>query len=368
MPLLDINPLDDGPTMRTAAAPKIPGLDEALSTNPLVARHQSDTRTFQTQGLANREGQRREDAALNPPEIPSLELHEATQDPEGRVTRHYAPKAINEPQFDSFTTPQEIMERMPASESGMAQQLSRHDISIANLSRLPAPTKMRIINAAQVFNPEWKASDYATRQASRKSFTSGPLGNTKTAINTAIHHLDTVLSKADEMNNTTVPGLNAVVNPIAREIGTKGGKATREFDVAAQLLASELAKIVKGGTPTQMEVREQMQNFSHNLDPDTLRGNIQSAVELLSGKLDGLRTQYQDAYQAPNKFGFIDEDSRKILKKHGFDPDHIDPRSEGSTAAPVAGTPPAPQTPEAKPKTVRQNGVIYTLGEDGQYH
>lgn len=270
-------------------------------------------------------------AQQNPPtEIPGLEVAGVAVGPDGQQTTHFKPKALEEPQFDSFTTPQEVMEKMPASESGMAQQLARHDISITNLSRLPAPVKMRIINAAQVFNPEWKSSDFLIRQKSRSSFTSGPLGNTKTAINTAIHHLDTVLGKADEMNNSGIPALNAAINPIARGLGTKGGKATREFDVAAQLLASELAKIVKGGTPTQMEVREQMRNFSHDLDPSTLRGNIESAVELLSGKLDGLRTQYQDAYGKANEFGFVDPQSRSILKKHGFDPEHIDPTPGGA--------------------------------------
>lgn len=250
--------------------------------------------------------------------------------------------APTEPQFDQFTTPQEVEARMPSAEFGIAQQLSRHDISIANLSRFPANTKMAIINAAQTLNPDWRAADFPTRQASRRAFTSGTLGANKTSINTAIHHLDTVLSLADAMKNTGSPGVNAPLNTVGRFVGTKAGNATRQFDLAAGLMATELAKLVKGGVPTGKEVEEQKLNFSYNLPADVLKSNIATAVELLAGKLDGLRTQYQDAYGQPNKFGFIDPESRKILDKHGFDTNRIDPVSPGEKdAAPSSPQPDA---------------------------
>jgi len=209
--------------IRPEATPSIPGIEE-LDTNPLVARRQAAKQAFQSNQQTQQAAQQatiratdednRKKAArtfageaihwakdptttgksfgeIDPysqdemvkryPDIageipglydqiqsdvtgrvvgPRLTTGESATGKVGNTTVQTGKMAEAEPQFDDFTTPQDVQAAMPEGEASLAEQIGTYKVGINALGKFPANKKMQILRAAKVFNPDFDVKEF----------------------------------------------------------------------------------------------------------------------------------------------------------------------------------------------------------------
>lgn len=277
--------------------------------------------------------------------IPGLELHAVTQDSSGNVASHYAP-------IDPSTIPVSL-DNMDENEKSMAKALVEARMPVTALGRLPAANKTRIIAAAQQMNPEFNMNEYGSRQRIRQAFTSGPQAANITSANTAVGHLNNLMEAGTELHNSSLQPWNTVANYVQTKVGNP---ATTKFNVAANAVVSELAKLFKGtGAATDQEIREWRNAINTDMSPQQIQASIGEAVKLMGSRLDALKNQWEQGVKAPKDFKFLDDRSRAVLNKFGFNPDALDPVEGGEPQA----NQPAPQPEAPAPRaTTPQPGEV----------
>lgn len=231
---------------------------------------------------------------------------------------------------------------------------------------LPPAQRAQVLGALAERYPDYNTQEFASRQAARNGFAEGPEAKSITSANTVIGHLDKLNDAVDQLGNTnTLPG---ILNPIRNDVGNvvsadKQAKLSK-LNSVADAVASEMAKVFTGAAPAMQTIREWRSNFDANASPQAQKAAIQSAVELLGSRMQAMQDQWEHGVKGERDIPFVNKQSRGILTKLGVNPDVLEP----GTTAKV----PQPQVEKSisqpqKPQQVRQNGVIYTLGTDGEY-
>lgn len=281
------------------------------------------------------------------PGLENMSEKAATVDAKGNISRTYVPsEAVGA--IDPSLMGEAAFAALPESEQTIAKAIASYNMPISALGRFKPDVKQRILAAAQQGNPNFNAAEYPNRQASRKAFTSGPQAANITSLNTVVNHLEGLLQAHKDLGNSRFPIYNRGVN--ALKSGTGNPNVTK-FDVNANAVASELAKLMKGsGVPTASEMEEWRQQFAASMSPEQLKASVEKALELMAGRIDGLRNQWQSAYDEPRALSFLDPNARAILKRLGYDPHAIDPgddtpstkAGEVETGVPVKSAQPQP--------------------------
>ena len=193
---------------------------------------------------------------------------------------------------------------------------------VANLTQEDA------LSLVKQYDPTYDEKQYAVRAAMQKSITSGTYSQSISAINTVIHHLDSLSQTAKALGNGTFPLLNAGKN-IAQQTG--GSPLQHNFNIMADAVATEMAKVYKGvGTVGEQEIKDWRNNLNANMSPAQFNGAIQSMMSLLSGRLSTIVDNYQGVMGKPlSSFGggfqILTNSSAQALKDIGIDPTEIDP-------------------------------------------
>lgn len=262
----------------------------------------------------------------------------------------------------------------------IAEAIANYDMPPSQgLGRFSQADREKIM--AYAANLGYDAKEYPARLASRKDFTSGKAAFQITSLNALFHHLDAVMEAQKKVGNTRAPFVNAPMNYIRQGMGNADIGA---FDTNAGAVAEEMAKLLKGGVATKGEIDAWNEKLNSNLGPAQVNRNLREMMTLIAGRVDALRNQWQAAYNKPRDLPFIDESSKRVLEKHGFNPGEIDPAAKSvppasaaaaariaNRTAPPAEAPapsqPLPPAANSQPKVVIQNGVTYTLQPDGNY-
>ncbi|HUD75526.1 MAG TPA: hypothetical protein VMQ76_10670, partial [Terracidiphilus sp.] len=148
----------------------------------------------------------------------------------------------------------------------------------------------QLLSAVNQVYPEFKADIWPTLTAARKSFTSSGVGTVVNSFNTALQHLDRLQSNIPL--GTGLSTINAVEN-VFTPSGSKRGLTLGKFDTDANAVSNEVQKAYKGGVVTNDEYRTMMNLLDRNAAPDRIRSNIGELRQLLKGKLDSFRRQYE---------------------------------------------------------------------------
>lgn len=208
-------------------------------------------------------------------------------------------------------------------------------------------TQSDILALVQQYDPTYDAKQFATRSAMQKNIASGAIANAVTAANTVIHHLDSLSSTASALGNGTFSALNAGKN-FFQSVG--GSALQNNFNVMADAVASEMAKVYKGtGAPTENEIKDWRARLNVNMSPQQINGAIQSMISLLAGKLATVSDNYYGVMGTPlSNFGggyqILTDSSAKVLESMGIDPRQVDPtygqKQQTPTAQPTIVTAP----------------------------
>lgn len=224
-------------------------------------------------------------------------------------------------------------------EAATAKGLANYTLPISILSRMQPAQKERLIQHAQAIEPNFDVKQYPIREALQKSFTSGPDAANIASLNTVIGHLGRLSDAASELHNRSITPWNAIANEAA---SLTGNSAPTKFEQTKAAVASEMAKLFKGtGSPTDSGIREWEKTLSSSSSPEQLKTAIDGAVELMQSRADALRQKYENGFAKPNERGWLNTQSKAVLRKLGVDPGALDSASGNGT--PAVQTPTQPQ-------------------------
>lgn len=229
----------------------------------------------------------------------------------------------------------DLLRALPPGDAALVQKVANYEIPISGFGGMDAKTRQRILPLVSMYKPEFDATQYATRAALRKDFTSGKAAANIRSLNTAVSHLDSLKKAGDELDNGPLQLWNRIANAGLTAVGDP--RVTR-FENAATAVEGELATVFKGTAGTDQEIKQWRQNISAIQSPEQIDGGVKQVVELLGGRLQALRDQYEKGIGEVGGFTILSPKSREILSKIGVDPNSLE-KPTGVGAAPSGGGP-----------------------------
>jgi hypothetical protein len=151
-----------------------------------------------------------------------------------------------------------------------------------------SPEWQRVVQLATQADPTFDAGNYPARAAARKDFTSGPTSKTITGLNTLAHHINTLNSSIDGLDNGSLQTLNTVGNFFNNRTGNP---KVVKFQVAANAVADEAAKVFAGSGSALADREKLASMFDPSMSPAQLKAATAQLSELVEGKLGGLQNQ-----------------------------------------------------------------------------
>jgi hypothetical protein len=159
------------------------------------------------------------------------------------------------------------------------------------LSRLPPAVKSNVLAAVRQQYPDYDPGTYTQRQSSNRDFASGgKSGMAVKSFNVALAHLDTLEDLTRQIDNGSVPVLNAAGNYIAKQAG--GSKQTN-LDAAKSIVMNEVVKATAGVAGAESDRSKAQQIISDAGSPEQLAGAIKVVKNLMGGQVLGLQKSYE---------------------------------------------------------------------------
>ncbi len=236
--------------------------------------------------------------------------------------------------------------------------------------RMPAPSSFAMAKPywqahmalAQQYDPTFDATTWASRNATRKDFTSGQSAKAVTAMNTALGHAGLLVDNFDKLDNGQIPSWNAFANAVGTAFGSdKVTNATMAVDA----LASEARKVfAASGGGNLTELQEWQKNFPINGSPDQQKGAMKQFVNLLDSRLMSLSDQYNRGMgRTAEPLTLLEPKARSVFEKlTGGQPESSTGYQTGKNGAPQpqASGGPAPAPAQGLPPPDRRAiGGIY---------
>lgn len=190
-----------------------------------------------------------------------------------------------------------FLSQLSPAAAAQVKGIAKGDLPLPSGRVLTTPYGQSLMNAVMQYDPSASAINLPARQATRKSFVAGPDANNITAINTAIAHLGSLSNAFDTLDNSSVPGYNTASNFLANNIGlTQNNKDVQahlaDVNTYAAATANELAKVFRSTGMSESDIKEWQKDITTSATPDQSKAVIQSAINLMDGRLQALGQKY----------------------------------------------------------------------------
>ena len=177
--------------------------------------------------------------------------------------------------------------------------------------------------------PNYDYTNWQQKSKAVQSFSTGKQGDTTRALNVAVQHLGVLDDLSKALQNGDTKQVNRLANAYAEQTG---GAAPTNFNLAKQVIATEVIKATAGSVGALGDRDAVLQQIQASESPAQLAGAIQTAKRLMSGQLKGLEKQYTQATGLSN---FRDKLAPETVNALETDP------SPGANAAPASTVPTA---------------------------
>ncbi len=217
-----------------------------------------------------------------------------------------------------------FLQGLPPDVATLVKQLADYKIDPGSFSVKSGLTRSQMLALVSQYDPTYDQSQYKSRAALRQNFTSGQGAQNIRSINTAVQHLGELQKAANALGGGPIGAVNWVGNVASQLIGQP---QVNKFDVAATAVESELANVFKGTGASDQEIKAWRSSISPNMSPSQLRATIQSAVDLMAGRLSALQSQWQSGMGKPADFQILNDNAKSILQQisPNFDASQFDP-------------------------------------------
>jgi hypothetical protein len=158
--------------------------------------------------------------------------------------------------------------------------------------------------------PGWDMKKYSQQQGYVNDLASGQLNKQVISLNTLAKHLTTFEQTVDSLKNTNVKPQNAVIN-MAKNI--TGDPTITDFNMAREIVYSELQRTVTGAAVTQEGLNRVDKILSPNAGYNQMEGNIKILKEIVKGRIKPLQTQYKNIMGKDESGQILFPESSKIF-------------------------------------------------------
>ena len=240
----------------------------------------------------------------------------------GTYTKIGEDSVTGQPQY-GFVNPrtQEVTPYKPPTEQDPGAAVAGREATVDAIlqGRMAPPTSFAaskpywqgILSQAATKEPGFDLTQWGARYGTAKDFASGQARKNITSLDTVTGHLETLMDKANALDNYRFPSVNEAKN----YIGVQAGKPqVTEFNLARNAVADELAKVFRSSGMSESEIRRWQVELSAAGSPDQLRGGIRTAIDLLDSRRDALKQQYRST-MGRDPPDFLSEKGQKALDR-----------------------------------------------------
>lgn len=258
-----------------------------MGNNKVTQEQQSDG-SWKTIATAGRFAPQQSAASALAQQIALMKAHGATED-DIKAKLGIGGGLTNTPAYNpNGPTGDEFIKSLPSNDQPIVKAVLDGRYPIPTGKAATSPEWQRVVQLATQADPTFDAANYPARAAARKDFTSGQTSKTITGLNTLAHHIHTLDSAIDGLNNGSLQTLNAAGNFIQNRIGDP---RVNKFQVAANAVADEAAKVFAGSGSALADREKLASMFDPNMSPAQLKAATAQLAELVEGKLGGLQNQ-----------------------------------------------------------------------------
>lgn len=253
----------------------------------------------------------------------------------------------------------QIKREDPRGGSSYAQLVKKaadYELDPAKIISMRTDKRQRFIQDVMEFDPSYNPNDATLRYKAQASFLPGTKnGDTITAFNTAISHLDTLKQMYKALNNGDVQLLNKAKNTFQQQFGYA---APNDVSALASIIGGEVVKATVGAQNALGDREEVRHSISRDLSLEQADSVIEKYQRLMAGQLYARKHAYEQGTGLKNfEEKFLLPRSREILHEVG--------ESEGSGGKPTmtAQDKAAMDWANANPKDPRAAAIKKRLGQ-----
>lgn len=171
-------------------------------------------------------------------------------------------------------------------------------------------TQQQAVTLAKQYDPSYDQNQYSTRAATMKQFQSGTYSQNVTALNTAIGHINDLVSNTQKLGNVGFTPANVVKNSVESLLGA-GNVVGAKTNIQAAV--GELATAFKKSGATDSEIKN-LGTIDANSSPAQIKAFISTASSLLGSRLSALDSTYQSSMgTAPTGGTFLSPSAQNVL-------------------------------------------------------
>jgi hypothetical protein len=229
------------------------------------------------------------------------------------------------------------LSRYPANVAQNAKMLADYVLPVNSYQLARSPIWVQAAQAAYEYDPSFNAAQYDIRKSLNNSFASGKDSQALQSINRTVKHLGDLRDTVKALNNPTEGEYSVLTSPVSQAktwLERKSGDPRPgRFDFLSNAAASEMVGATRGSGGAEKDVERWKQGMNA-ADPQSVQmGNIDTAVDILSGIAASAREKYiKGMGRPPQNWQFLDPRSRQVLAEMGFDPDKIEHGVKASEA------------------------------------
>jgi hypothetical protein len=221
----------------------------------------------------------------------------------------------------------DALKGLPASTQALLKKIANYEADITSIPTRNGERE-RVAGIVSLYDPSWDQSQYKSRSALRQNFTSGDKSKNIGTLNTAVAHIGELQDAIGKLNNTRSDTYNSIANWASTKLGHAD---TLNFRTAANAVAAELASLYKGGSATDPEIEKWLSGINSSESPEQLQGFVNSAVNLLRGRMGAIEDSWTAGMGKPRNFSILSPTSRATLTRIGQDAAAVDTFSPTGT-------------------------------------
>lgn len=180
----------------------------------------------------------------------------------------------------------------PDQQASIAQMIANYQMAPLSAAALRSSSGQAIMAQVNQLNPNYDATQFASKAKAMNSFSTGAEGKAVKSFNVALSHLDTLGQAATALNNGDVKGVNQIGNAIS---SWTGNTAPTDFNAVKGIVGDEVTKAILGSGGGVTDRQEAKATIDAANSPAQLQSVIQKYQSLMAGQLAGLRTQYESS-------------------------------------------------------------------------
>lgn len=196
---------------------------------------------------------------------------------------------------DPMATGDAYLKTLPPERARQVKAIADGDLPLPTGRAAASGPGQMLAQQVLQYDPTASTINLATRQQTRKAFTSGTQGQSIVQANTVGGHLAALDGLADALNNGNVPLFNSVAQTVETATGnTSKQKAVTNFNTLSNTLASELTKFYRNNGGSEQDVKE----FRSQLNPTNSPTQIHAAIQQMAGAVLSKIGALNDSYNA----------------------------------------------------------------------